>query len=477
MTFDREIEAFIKNFAKDLEEGHVAIFAGAGMSKAIGYVNWPELLNDIADELGLSVDKEHDLISLAQYHVTFKGSNAGLAKKILQEFSEQAEESEVHRILARLPIPTFWTTNYDAVIENTLEKAFKVVDTKHSVVQLADAKPKRDVVVYKMHGDVTLPRSAIISKEQYEDYYRSHDAFITALSADLISKTFLFIGFSFTDPNLDYVLSRLRLSSPVRDHYCFMKRETKSTNDDDEIFRYKTRKQELKVLDLKRYKIQTLLIESYDLIPQILTEIERRFRKKTIFISGSAEEYAPWGRPAAQAFIHSLSKKIIKSNFRIVNGFGWGVGSAVINGALEAVYENPKKFSEDQLIIKPFPQFETSHKKLPELWEEYRQRMISLAGIAIFLYGNKQDHSEKIIFANGVIREFEIAVQHGLVPVPIGVTGYAAKTIFEEIEMDPKKFYGDNDLIFPLVREISLNSLSPNTIVEKIISLLMVISK
>lgn len=477
MAFDREIEAFIKNFAKDLEEGHVAIFAGAGMSKAVGYVNWPELLEDIAHELGLSVDKEHDLISLAQYHVTFKGSNAALAKKILQEFSEQAEESETHRILARLPIPTFWTTNYDAVIESALEKAFKVVDTKHSVTQLADAKPKRDVVVYKMHGDVTLPRDAIISKEQYEDYHRSHEAFITALSADLISKTFLFIGFSFTDPNLDYVLSRLRLSSPVRDHYCFMKRETKSPTDDDEIFRYKTRKQELKVLDLKRYKIQTLLIDDYDLIPQILTEIERRFRKRTIFISGSAEEYAPWGRPTAQAFIHSLSKRIITSNFRIVNGFGWGVGSAVINGALEAVYENPKKFSEDQLIIKPFPQFETSNKKLPELWEEYRQRMISLAGIAIFLYGNKQDHDSKIISANGVIREFDIAVQHGLVPIPIGATGYAAKTIWEVIEKDPKRFYGDNNEIFQLVREISLNPITPDAILGKVISLLMMLSK
>ena len=86
MEFDREIEAFIKIFVADLNERNVAVFAGAGMSKAVGYVNWPELLTDIADEIGLSVDKEHDLISLAQYHVNEKGSNAGLAKKILQEF-------------------------------------------------------------------------------------------------------------------------------------------------------------------------------------------------------------------------------------------------------------------------------------------------------------------------------------------------------------------------------------------------------
>lgn len=477
MVFDHEIEAFIKNFSKDLEEGHVAIFAGAGMSKACGYVNWPELLEDIAKEMGLNVKQEHDLISLAQYHVTFKGSNAALAKKILEEFSDQANESETHRILARLPIPTFWTTNYDSVIETALENSFKVVDVKHSVTQLADAKPKRDVVVYKMHGDVTFPRQATISKEQYENYHRTHEAFITALSSDLISKTFLFIGFSFTDPNLDYVLSRLRQSVPVRDHYCFMKREVKFPHDDEEIFRYKTRKQELKVLDLKRYGIQTLLIDDYDSIPLILLEIERRFRKKTVFISGSAEEYEPWGRQNAQTFIHVLSKQIISSNFRVVNGFGWGVGSAVINGALEAIYENPRKFSEDQLIIKPFPQFETNKKKLPELWEEYRQRMIALAGVAIFLYGNKLDDNGEITPANGVMREFEIAVQHGLIPIPIGATGYATMKIFEEIEKTPKRFYGDNDEIFPLVKEIANVELDPSQVVKKIMHILSLLTK
>jgi hypothetical protein len=477
MVFTREIEAFIKNFVKDLDERNVGIFAGAGMSKAAGYVNWPELLSEIAEEIGLSVDKEHDLISLAQYHVNHKGSNAGLAKKILQEFSELAEETESHRILARLPIPTFWTTNYDGIIENSLEKAFKVVDVKHSVSQLADAKPKRDVVVYKMHGDVTFPRDAIISKEQYEGYYRSHEAFITALSADLISKTFIFVGFSFTDPNLDYVLSRLRISLPVRDHYCFMRKVIRLPEDDDEIFRYNTRKQELKISDLKRYRIQTLEIDDFESVPQILAEIEKRFRKKTIFISGSAEEYGPWGRATAQSFIHSLSKKIVSSNLRIVNGFGWGVGSAVINGALEAVYENPRKFSEEQLVIKPFPQFETSTKKLPELWEEYRQRMISLAGVAIFLFGNKKSDDGAIVAANGVMRELEIALEHGLIPIPVAVTGYVSQKIFEEIEQNQKKYYGDNAWIFALIKDLSLTTIAPEEAANKIISIIQKLNK
>lgn len=477
MPFAREIEAFIKNFVKDLDERSVAIFAGAGMSKAAGFVNWPELLVDIADEIGLDVRVEHDLISLAQYHVNHKGSNAGLAKKILEEFTEHAEETETHRILARLPIPTFWTTNYDSLIEKSLERAFRVVDTKHSVSQLADAKPKRDVVVYKMHGDATEPRKAIISKEQYENYHRTHEAFVTALSADLLAKTFLFIGFSFTDPNLDYVLSRLRLSAPIRDHYCFLKKVERSKDDDDDLYAYKVRKQRLKIDDLKRYRIQTLEVDSFEDIPRILDEIEFRFRKKTVFISGSAEQYGDWSRMDAQRLIHTLSKEIIKTNLRIVNGFGWGIGSAVINGALEAVYERPEKFSEDQLIIRPFPQYESGGKKLPDLWEEYRHRMISFAGIAIFVFGNKASDDGAIADANGVWREFEIACEKGLLPIPIGNTGYVSRRIFDEIAKDPKKFYGGFVDVFEDIKLLAEPKLEIPAITKHMLNILRRLTK
>lgn len=66
MKFSKEIGSFIKDYIKDLGEGNAAVFAGAGMSKSAGFIDWPGLLSDIADELGLSVDKEWDLISLAQ---------------------------------------------------------------------------------------------------------------------------------------------------------------------------------------------------------------------------------------------------------------------------------------------------------------------------------------------------------------------------------------------------------------------------
>lgn len=478
MKFNREVETFIKEFVKHLAEKNVAIFAGAGLSKAAGFVSWPELLRDIASELGLNVDKEHDLISLAQYHVNENGGKSRISQKILEEFAEEAEETNNHRILANLPITTYWTTNYDTLIENSLKTVNKITDVKHQIKQLSNTRLKRDVVVYKMHGDVHHASDAIITKEQYESYYKTHEPFVATLSGDLISKTFLFIGFSFTDPNLDYVLSRLNIQfgEDSRQHYCFIKKRNKLRDEDEDIYKYNVRKQELMIGDLKRYRIKAILVDEYEDITKILAEIESRYKKQTIFISGSAEEYGQWSRKEAQGFIHNLSKGIIIAGFKIVNGFGWGVGSAVINGALEAIYEKPDKYSEDQLILKPFPQFETGEKSLPELWEEYRQKMISMAGIAIFVFGNKKDTNGNIIFANGVMREFQISISKGLIPIPISATGFVAEDLFKDIQTHLEKYYEGIEWIIPLIMELNSGSLTSEEIVNNVSKIIMKIN-
>ncbi|MCF8204931.1 MAG: SIR2 family protein [Methylotenera sp.] len=451
MSPQHVIDGFIKEFVEDLHNGSAAVFAGAGMSKGSGYVDWPELLRDIAHELGLDVAKEHDLISLAQFHVNNKRTADGLAKKILREFSDQAEPSEVHDIIARLPIYSFWTTNYDTLIEDALRRAFRVPDIKSQVDQLTLSRPKRDAIVYKMHGDVQMAQHAIIYKEQYEKYYVTHAPFITALSGDLVSKTFLFIGFSFTDPNLDYVLSRLHGGATKRTHYCFMREAQRDAGDDDEIFAYKRRKQELRIEDLKRFGIQTLLVDNYSDINDILKRIEALYRKRTVFFSGSAEEYGTWERRDAMDFVHDVAANCVKANCRVVNGFGWGVGSAVINGALEAIYGDPLKYSEAQLIVRPFPQ---QGDNLKELWEQYRQRMIGLAGIALFFFGNKLEGG-KLVNAGGCRREFEIALEHGLLPIPVAATGFMAEELWQEISADLDKYYGNCKWVIPMVQKLA----------------------
>lgn len=483
MKFANDIEIFIRDYVKDLNENTASVFAGAGLSIPAGFVNWQELLREIAQDLELDINSETDLVSLAQYHVNENQTRSKINRKILEEFTEDTEETVNHQIISRLPISSIWTTNYDPLIETAFAKANKVADVKYNNRQLLSNKPKRDVVIYKMHGDISDPDTAIITKEQYEHYHQTHEPFINALSGELTTKTFLFLGFSFTDPNLDYVLSRLnfRFNKSQRQHYCLIKKHElgDNQNPDEATLCYNNRKQELIINDLKRYGIKSLVINSYQEITNILEEIENRFNKKTIFISGSAEKYDPYTKNEAISFIHKLSKKIVEKNLRIVNGFGWGVGSSVINGALEAIYEKPLKYSESQLVLKPFPQFESGNKKLPELWEEYRQKMISLSGISIFIFGNKDDNSE-IVSANGVIREFDISYSQGNFCIPIGCTGYAAEIIANTILAEPDKYYGayaNKDSIVGIIEQLNNTETSLEGKIDLVIRLLTQVAR
>jgi hypothetical protein len=458
MKFTNEIEVFINDFVKDLNEGTASIFAGAGLSIPSGFVKWSELMTEIALDLGLDINIEKDLISIAQFHVNENRTRSKLNRMILEEFTEDTAETENHKIIARLPLSSIWTTNYDELIEKSFIKENKIVDVKYTNEQILTTKPKRDIVIYKMHGDVNQPNDAILTKEQYEQYHQTHEPFINALTGELTTKTFLFVGFSFSDPNLDYVLSRLnfRFREAKRQHYCFIKKPIlgDSQNPDQATFDYNIRRQTLAINDLKRYGIKSLQIESYSDITTILNEIEFRYKKRTVFISGSAEIYEPFNKNEALGFIHNLSKIIIQNDFRIVNGFGWGIGSSVINGSLEEIYNNPNIHSENQLILKPFPQFETGNKKLNVLWEEYRQKMISQCGISIFVFGNKKVEDD-IVEANGVIREFEIAKEKGIICLPIGLTKYASKTIFDKISKEPEKYYEQPKLIMPTLIKLA----------------------
>jgi len=443
----KHTEHFVETFVKELEEENVAIFAGAGLSVGAGYVDWKKLLQPIAEELGLDIDKEHDLISLAQYHLNEKGNRSALNRALIEQLSPGHAPTENHRILARLPIRTYWTTNYDKLLEDSQKDAGKIPDVKYTLDHLKLTRPKRDAIVYKMHGDIDHPDDAVLTKDDYERYESTRGQYVTALSGDLVAKMFLFLGFSFTDPNLDYILSRVRVSlhGKPRDHDCIFKRVTRDEFSNDDAFRYAELKQQLAISDLKRFGVQTLLVEKYGDITDVLQQIEKRYRRRTVLISGSASEYGPWEQVRAEGFVRNLSQALIRNDNHIVSGFGLGIGGQVITGALEELYQHQGKRLHDQLILRPFPQGIDARRQ----WEYYRQEMIAHAGVAVFIFGNKME-SGSVTAAAGVRREFEIARERGLLLIPIGATGYVAEELWREVTSDFATYFPEHADLKPL---------------------------
>lgn len=200
------ISTFLNEFSKAITEGYAAIFAGAGLSRSCGYTNWKELVKPFAEEVKLDVNKESDLVAITQYYVNKKHSRSSINQTIMTEFTKNVQLNDNILMLTKFPITTYWTTNYDRLLEDGLQRNNRKVDVKIDQESLANNIPDRDAILYKMHGDVMNPAKAVLTKDDYEKYEIDHRLFRTALQGDLINKTFLFIGFSFEDPNLKYIL-------------------------------------------------------------------------------------------------------------------------------------------------------------------------------------------------------------------------------------------------------------------------------
>ncbi|UIJ77224.1 SIR2 family protein [Acinetobacter sp. SH20PTE14] len=475
MSFTKSQEKFINEYVKAIQDGNAAIFAGAGLSASLGFVNWKELLRDLADDLDLDIDKETDLLSIAQYHYN-KFNRTRINDKIINEFTTLDKGSENHQILSKLDIDTYWTTNYDQLIEKTLEDNGKTVDKKLTNEDFSRYIKRKDATVYKMHGDKDAPHNAVLTKNDYEDYHDSRELFSTVLRGDLLSKVFLFIGFSFDDPNIDYILSRIRilLKDNTPKHYCFFKEIDKNSFSEEQDYLYAKIRQDLKIDDLKRYGIHAVLVEDYPIITKILKLIEKRVKRKNIFISGAAENYEPFGKEKAEDFIFKLSYKLAEKNYKIISGYGLGIGSLVINGALEFKLNSAYRNLDDLLILRPFPQINPTAEKNTI----YRQEMISQAGIALFIFGNKRDNvSDSIIDSEGMFEEFDLCIKNNVIPIPIGITGFVSKKLWEKVNKNLSLYYPENSDFINTLKKINTADISNDDLISNILKVISLLQK
>lgn len=469
---DTHLKRFVELYTKAIKENNAAIFAGAGLSIPAGFVNWKNLLRDIASDLNLDIDKENDLIAIAQYHYNESGNNRHkLNQLLIEEFTQGARITPNHKILSSLPIQTYWTTNYDKLIEKALEEAGKTADVKINQNNLSNNIPKRDALVYKMHGDVSQPDEAILTKDDYQGYNEKRPLFTTALQGDLVAKTFLFIGFSFDDPNLEYILGRIRilLGQNQRDHYCFFKKVNRNDYSTEADFNYAQIQHQLKIKDLKRYSINALLVDDYSQITETLSAIQKKVLRSNIFISGAAKIYDPRTEKEVFSFVHKLSYTIASKSYKIVSGVGLGIGGVVITGALDYLFSTNYRHLDNALVLRPFPIDLAGKKGEEDRNLEYRKEMMEHAGIALFIYGNKDDGKGGWKNSNGMIKEFEIAVQQGVIPLPVGATAYAAEELWHRVMSSTSTYYPNNSELLSAVEKMGDKTIDEDELINQII--------
>ena len=76
---------FTRRYSTTLLEGNAALFVGAGLSIPAGFADWRKLLKEIAEDLKIDVEQEHDLIAVAQYEANRKGARDSLDEAIIHQ--------------------------------------------------------------------------------------------------------------------------------------------------------------------------------------------------------------------------------------------------------------------------------------------------------------------------------------------------------------------------------------------------------
>lgn len=291
----------VDSFGKSALRGNGALFVGAGMSAAAGLPDWATLLE--APRRAVGVPELADFPLMAEYISRSPQIGAeALYVHVLEAIcdADTGGTAEIHRLLSRLPVNEIWTTNYDQLLERACPGASVVISDDD--VRLIGTVER---TIIKMHGSIDAgpPRSwarpPVLTRTHYETYEDDWPRTWALLRASYLSRTMLFLGFSFTDPNVELLLrlARRHGTSVFDRHLTVMKQPHPSDQN-------ALRLHQLRVADLENSGVRVCEVAQYEDLEPLLVALVRRTRPLQLFVSGSAQggapdDIAPWCRAIA----------------------------------------------------------------------------------------------------------------------------------------------------------------------------------
>lgn len=284
-------EDLVSAYGAAIDAKRACLLIGAGLSRGGGFPLWGELVAKAAAKA--EVPKTEDYPLWAQYIEDAPGGADALLEEIVRNIAEvEPEPTENHRLLVGLPITDLWTTNYDAMIE-TAGPELSVVSQDQDLV-VSEVGDRR---VYKMHGSIPFGAKSpvggrdqlVITRNDYERYAdTTHPRMWRLLQAQFLTSSFLFLGFSFDDPNFGDMLKMVRRAisgGPMMSHYALMRRP----DGDSGLF-------DARVRNLAFQGVKVVEISDYNEITAVLRRLVARTLPMRLLVSGSARtpSQPPW---------------------------------------------------------------------------------------------------------------------------------------------------------------------------------------
>lgn len=199
----------LSEIASLLADHKIVPFIGAGCSKEHLKIDWDWLLDDMAKISGSS-SKNHpevadDYVSVFGREAFFKYLEKHL---IIDEFEDCKGETLL--ALLGLNLGIYYTTNQDNVFEKCCKKYQREFNFIKDINDIATIDPSLPIL-YKFHGDLKKPDTIVFSKTDYDGRMKEENHPLNIrLKSDCLSKSLLFIGYSFRDPNIISLFEQLK---------------------------------------------------------------------------------------------------------------------------------------------------------------------------------------------------------------------------------------------------------------------------
>lgn len=195
--------------------GTLAIFVGAGVSAASGLPDWKGLVKKVlsalngkirgADLLAQNIDEE--LMSPLEVLDRISSERATVYDVVNRELtSHSVRHSGLHELIARVS-GKILTTNFDTLMEDSASGLdICVPSSKFTLSKIQ----KSNRFLFKVHGSVEQIDHCALFSDQYREIYNADEMVVSELKALMRENTFLYVGFSMTDPYYKYIFDRYR---------------------------------------------------------------------------------------------------------------------------------------------------------------------------------------------------------------------------------------------------------------------------
>lgn len=450
-----ELERFLNIVAEEILQANMSLFLGAGSSMQYSAPNWSDLINSIYTgyKKGNNIDK-------AQY-AELKGIDikTEISKKTSFIRIDAKKENTYLNFLLNFDYKSIWTTNYDSIIEKILEQKSKNYKPIFKYSHFQELSYPGGCFLFKINGSHNEPKTIVVTKEDFINYRKSHEAYLILLKRELLCHSFLFLGCSFEDDILRICIKDiLNCIENSAENYV--------TNHFAIIVEKNLEKLDFISKDLAlHYNIKCLNVANVSQAYRIAYGIACKVKYNSIFVSGakkyvrhSAEEDI--GKKLCQCLAESFIN-LNESPFKFISGMGMSIGHFICGTIKKKCHgKNLNRY----LQMEPFP-FTSKEDNA-----KHRESMINKAGIFIFIFGDL-DESPGSIENSGMWKEYVLAKYNKdniIIPLPCGIDSVSNK-IYEKEKAEKGTFSADYSGLLESFDYKMSNIQFFNELVEKVI--------